>query len=55
MKAGWSVGCTLGFPLASGLTDSPLGNLLFADPNKTLETAPSEQPSPDVPRSLNVE
>ncbi len=41
VKAGWSVGRTWGFSLGSGLTDSPLGNVI-ADPSKTLETAPGE-------------
>ncbi len=44
VKAGWSVGRTWGFSLGSGLTDSPLGNVI-ADPSKTLETAPGEHPS----------
>lgn len=43
VKAGWSVGRTWGFSLGSGLTDSPLGNVI-ADPSKVLETAPGEHP-----------
>ena len=42
VKAGWSVGRTWGFSLGSGLTDSPLGNVI-ADPTKVLETAPGER------------